>query len=157
MHGAIMRAMIKRQVQALAAGVCIGIVVQESAWTGLDLLDPGASLNRLMIEAPLDGGQPAPSLWSLNLPLFGPLFGAWLLGGTLGGLMATLVGRHRFSGHAAGVLLSASAAMIAYFAWPLAGPFVAVAVMPSVGAALGTGLGLRLLDSGDERTTAART
>lgn len=124
--------MIKRQVQALAAGICIAVIVQESAWIAFDVLDPRQSLNVALADAPLSEGWLAPLLL------------AWVVGGFFGGLMATLVGRNRFSGHATGLLLSASAAILAWIALPGAGGFLAVAATPSIGAALGTWLGLGL-------------
>lgn len=127
-----MSRMIKRQIQALAAGICIAIIVQESTWIGLDLLDPSHSLNESLTRAPLAGGWMA------------PLLGAWLAGGAFGGLMATLVGRNRLIGHLTGLLLSGSALLIAALALPKAGGALAISMTPSLGAALGTGLGAAL-------------
>lgn len=129
-----MHTMIKRQVQALAAGIGIAMVVQESAWIALDMLDPRESLNEALVAAPLSDG------WLV------PLLLTWAAGGFFGGLMATLVGRRRFSGHATGLLLSGSAALLAWIALPGAGGFLAVAATPTIGAALGTWLGLGLVD-----------
>jgi len=125
-----MRGMIKRQVQALAAGICVAVIVQESTWMALDLLDPTQSLNDALADAPLSDG------WLV------PLLLAWIAGGVFGGLMATLVGRSRFSGHATGLLLSASAAVLIWISLPGAGGFLAIAATPSIGSALGTWLGL---------------
>lgn len=129
-----MRGMIKRQVQAIAAGICIAVIVQESAWIGLDLLDPTRSLNQALTQAPLANG------WLV------PMLVAWLVGGGFGGLMATLVGRNRFVGHAAGLLLSGSALLLAALSLPDAGLFLVVASTPSLGAALGTWIGMALLE-----------
>lgn len=134
-----MRGMIKRQVQAIAAGICIAVIVQESVWIGLDLLDPTRSLNQALAQAPLARG------WLT------PLLVAWLVGGGFGGLMATLVGRNRIIGHAAGLLLSGSALLLAAFSLPGAGLFLVVAATPSLGAALGTWIGVVLLDGERDR------
>jgi len=125
-----MRFMIKRQAKALAAGICIAVIVQESTWIALDLLDPTQSLNHALADAPLSDG------WLI------PLLLAWAAGGVFGGLMATLVGRSRLSGHVTGLLLSASAAVLASISLPGAGGFLAIAATPSIGSALGTWLGL---------------
>jgi len=134
-----MRRMIKRQIQALAAGICIAVIVQESIWIAIDLLDPAQSLNAALAAAPLSDGWLAPLLL------------AWAIGGLFGGLMATLVGRSRFSGHSAGLLLSCSAAGLAWISLPGAGGFLAIAATPSVGAALGTWLGSGLTADRRER------
>ncbi|HKL51255.1 MAG TPA: hypothetical protein VJ908_08810 [Wenzhouxiangellaceae bacterium] len=124
--------MVKRQIQALAAGICIAIIVQESTWIGLDLLDPTRSLNESLAHAPLVGGWLA------------PLLAAWIAGGVFGALMATLVGRNRFIGHVVGLLLSGSALLIAALSLPGAGSVLTIAATPSLGAALGTWLGIFL-------------
>lgn len=124
--------MINRQVQALAAGICIALIVQESTWIAFDALDPTQSLNHALFEAPLSEGWLAPLLL------------AWAMGGFFGGLMATLVGGSRLSGHATGLLLSASAAALAWISLPGAGGFLVIAATPGVGSALGAGMGLRL-------------
>jgi len=124
--------MIKRQIQALAAGICLAVIVQESTWIAFNLLDPTQSLNQALADAPLSDG------WLL------PLLLAWAAGSVFGGLMATLVGRSRFSGYAVGLLLSASAAALAWISLPGAGAFLVIAATPGIGSALGTGLGLRL-------------
>ena len=136
--------MITRQLQALAAGTCIAVIVQESIWIALDLLDPRQSLNDVLGAAPLSDG------WLV------PLLLAWIGGGLFGGLMATLVGRSRYTGHAAGLLLSASAALLAWHSLPGAGGFLIVAAAPFIGTATGTGLALKLELEGDrnERITA---
>ncbi|MEX0914462.1 MAG: hypothetical protein WDZ60_01095, partial [Wenzhouxiangellaceae bacterium] len=113
---------------------CVAIIVQESIWIGLDLLDPARALNRQLAEAPLADG------WLT------PLLVAWLVGGVFGGLMATLVGRSRYSGHAAGLLLSSSALLIAAISLPGAGALLVIAATPSLGAAFGAGIGVSLLD-----------
>lgn len=133
-----MLAMIKRQIQALAAAICIAVIVQESTWIALDLVDPTQSLNQALADAPLSGG------WLV------PLLLAWLFGGFFGGLMATLVGNSRFSGHLSGLFLSASAAALAWLSMPDAGGFLAIAATPSIGAALGTWLGLELTTGQDQ-------
>jgi uncharacterized protein (DUF697 family) len=138
-----MRSMIKRQIQALAAGICIAVIVQESTWVALDVLDPTQSLNDALAEAPLSDG------WLIPLVL------AWAMGGVFGGLMATLVGRSRLSGLATGLLLSASAAVLAWISLPGAGGFLAIAATPSIGSALGTWLGLGLAADKHERHTLA--
>lgn len=127
-----MRIMIKRQVQALAAGICIAVIVQESAWIAFDVLDPTQSLNEMLANAPLSDGWLAPLLL------------AWAVGGVFGGLMATLVGGSRLSGHATGLLLSSAAGLLAWISLPGAGGFLAIAATPSFGAALGTWLGMYL-------------
>lgn len=124
--------MIRRHIQALAAGICIAVIVQESIWLGLDVLDPVQSLNRALADGALSEG------WLT------PLLLAWLAGGVFGGLMATLVAQSRFSGHATGLLLSASAALLTWISLPGAGAFLVIAATPSIGAALGTSAGLRL-------------
>lgn len=129
---AIMSSMVKRQIQALAAGICIAIIVQEITWIGLDLLDPTRSLNVILAQAPFAGGWLA------------PLLAAWMAGGIFGALMATLVGRNRFIGHVAGLLLSGSALVIAALSLPDAGSVLTIAATPSLGAALGTWLGVLL-------------
>lgn len=134
-----MRSMIKRQVQAIAAGICIAVIVQESVWIGLDQIDPTRSLNQALAHAPLAGGWLAPMLV------------AWLVGGGFGGLMATLVGRNRIIGHAAGLLLSGSALLLAALSLPGAGLFLLVAATPSLGAALGCWIGAALLAGERER------
>mgnify|MGYP006431856901 CR=1 FL=1 len=137
MVGAIMRDMITRQIQALAAGTCIAVIVQESIWIALDLLDPRQSLNDVLGAAPLSDG------WLV------PLLLAWIGGGLFGGLMATLVGRSRYTGHAAGLLLSASAALLAWHALPGAGGFLVVAATPAIGTAIGTSLALKVDGAAD--------
>lgn len=132
--------MIKRQVQALAGGICVAIIVQESIWIGLDLLDPAHALNRQLAEAPLADG------WLT------PLLVAWLVGGVFGGLMSTLIGRSRYSGHAAGLLLSGSALLVAAISLPGAGPLLVIAATPSLGAALGAGIGVSLLNGESDRS-----
>ena len=144
-RGAIMRSMIKRQVQALAAGICIAIIVQESTWIAFDALDPTQSLNHALAEAPLSDG------WLL------PLLLAWAVGGFFGGLMATLVGRSRLSGHATGLLLAASAALLAWISLPGAGGFLVIAATPVFGSTLGTWLGYRLGLVADRHRHAAPT
>ena len=131
-----MPGMVRRQIQAVAAGICIAVIIQESIWIALDLLNPADSLNQALADAPLSDG------WLV------PLLLAWLLGGAFGGLMATLVGGSRYSGHAAGALLSASAVLLAWISLPDAGAFLAVAATPSIGATIGTGLGLNVDDAG---------
>lgn len=135
-----MKSMIKKQIQAVSAGICIAVIIQESVWIALDSLDPAQSLNNILAAAPLSGGWLAPLLL------------AWILGGVFGGLMGTLVGRNRFSGHATGLCLSASAAVLAWISLPGAGGFLVIAITPSLGAALGTwlGLGLGLGQAGDK-------
>lgn len=133
MHG-----MIRRQSLALAAGVGLGIVIQESLWIGADVLEPGHSLNRALLRAPLSDG------WLV------PLLAAWLAGGAFGGLMTTLVGRNRVIGHVTGLLLSGSALLVAVFALPDAGCFLVVAGSPSASAALGAWLGIALLESEED-------
>lgn len=133
--------MFKRQIRAVPAGICVAVIVQESIWTGLDLVDPELSLNQALANAPLAEGWLAPLLL------------AWLVGGAFGGLMATLVGRNRFTGHAAGLLLSGSALLITALALPDAGGFLAIAGTPSVGAALGTWLGLAFVQDEPDRLT----
>lgn len=124
--------MIKRQVQALAAGICIAMIVQESIWIALDAVDPTQSLNDALAGAPLSEG------WLL------PLLLAWAAGGMFGGMMATLVGRGRASGYATGFLLSCSAGVLAWISLPGAGGFLAIAATPGMGSALGTWLALGL-------------
>ena len=136
--------MIRRQALALAAGVGLGIIVQESLWTGIDALDPGHSLNQALVHAPLSGG------WLV------PLLAAWLAGGAFGGLMATLVSRGRAGGHAAGTFLSGSALLLSALALPDAGAFLVIALTPGAGAALGTGLGMRLLGNERNRPTSTK-
>lgn len=131
--------MIKRQAQALAGGICVAIIVQESIWIGLDLLDPARALNQQLAEAPLADGWLA------------PLLVAWLVGGVFGGLMATLVGRSRYSGHAAGLLLSGSALLIAAISLPGAGALLVIAATPSLGAAPGSWIGACLLNGESDR------
>lgn len=124
--------MIKRQIHALTAGICVAIVVQESTWLASDMLDPGRPLNHALADAPLSTG------WLL------PLILAWAAGGIFGGMMATLVGRSRASGYATGLLLSASAAMLAWISLPGAGGFLAIAATPWIGSALGAWLAFSL-------------
>lgn len=137
--------MIKRQVQALAAGICIAMIIQESTWIAVDVLDPTQSLNHALVEAPLSDG------WLL------PLLLAWAVGGFFGGLMATLVGRSRLSGHATGLLLSASAAVLAWISLPGAGGFLVIATTPAFGCAPGTWLGYRLVLAADKHKHVAPT
>lgn len=125
--------MIRRQALALAAGAGLGIVIQESLWLGLDVLDPGHSLNQALSQAPSSDGWLA------------PLVLAWFAGGAFGGLMATLVGQNRLIGHLTGVLLSGSALLVATLALPDAGPLLVIAGCPVAGAALGTGMGAALI------------
>lgn len=136
-----MRDMIGRQPLALAAGVALGIIIQESLWIGVDALIPEHSLNRALVHAPLSDGWLA------------PLLAAWLAGGAFGGLMATLIGRNRIIGHVTGLLLSGSGLLVAAFALPDAGRFLVVAGTPSAGAALGTWLGIALLMAEADRQT----
>jgi len=124
--------MVKRQVQAIAAGICVAIVAQESIWVALDLLDPSYSLNQLLAQGPLAEG------WVV------PLLSSWIAGGALGGLMATLVGGNRLIGHLTGLLLSGSALLVAALSFPGAGLFLTIAATPSIGAAPGSWLGLAL-------------
>ena len=131
-----MRCMITRQIQALAAGICIAVIVQESIWAALDALDPLQSLNEALRAAPLSDG------WLV------PLLLAWTGGGIFGGLMATLVGGSRYTGHAAGLVLSASAALLAWLALSGAGGFLAVAATPAIGTAIGTSLALKMDGAG---------
>lgn len=125
------------QIQALAAGICIAVIVQESIWIALDVLDPLQSLNEALSAAPLSDGWLAPLLL------------AWTGGGIFGGLMATLVGCSRYTGHAAGLLLSASAALLAWHTLPGAGGFLVVAATPAIGTAIGTGVALKIGFTGD--------
>lgn len=125
-----LRTTIRKQVLALALGICIAVIVQESTWMAFDVLDPTQSLNTVLANAPLSDG------WLV------PLLLAWAVGGVFGGLMATLVGGSRSSGHATGLLLTASAALLAWISLPGAGGFLAISATPSLGAALGTWLGL---------------
>jgi len=129
-----MGGMIRKQALALAAGIAVGIIIQESVWIGFDLLDPERALNQTLIQAPVANG------------LLVPLLTAWLAGGAFGGLMATLVGRNRIGGHLTGVLLSGSAVLVTAAALTEAGRFLAIAATPGIGAALGVGLGMRLLE-----------
>lgn len=140
-----MQTMIKRQVQALAAGICIAVIVQESTWIAFDALNPAQSLNHALAEAPLSDG------WLL------PLLLAWAAGGVFGGLMATLVGRSRLSGYATGLLLSASAALLAWISLPGAGGFLVIAATPGVGCTLGAWLGFRLGPAADQHEHAVKT
>jgi len=130
-----MHSMVERQALAIAAGVGLAIIIQESVWIGWDALIPRHSLNKALLEAPTSDG------WLT------PLLAAWLAGGAFGGLMSTLIGRSRFSGHATGLLLSAGALLLAVFALPEAGSFLVIAGTPGAGSALGAGLGVKLLDS----------
>ncbi len=129
--------MVERFARSLAAGCLVGVVVQEALWTGLGMLDPAGSLNRALVSGPQQG-----SIW-------GPLLAAWLTGGFAAALMATLVGRSRWSGYGAGALMSLSAWCLCRLAWPESGALSAVAATPLLGAALGTGIALRVL-MGDE-------
>jgi len=138
-----MRTMIRKQSLALASGVAVGIVIQESLWAAFDLLDPQRALNQVLDQAPAADG------------LLLPLLTAWIAGGVFGGLMATLVGRKRIAGHVTGLLLSGAALLLTIIVLDDTGRFLAIAATPSIGAALGTGLGLRLLDSeADQRSGA---
>jgi len=130
-----MKAMIKRQIQALAAGLCIGVIMQESIWVGLDAVDARYSLNQALTEAPLTTG------WIV------PLLLAWLAGGVFGGLMATLMGGNRLTGHIAGLLLSCSALLVTWLAMPGAGGLLVISLTPALGAVFGTCLGAALLGS----------
>ncbi|MDT8449943.1 MAG: hypothetical protein RQ847_07180 [Wenzhouxiangellaceae bacterium] len=132
--------MLRRLALSLAGGIITGIVAQESAWLAMNALLPEVALNAAMLERDPGGA------WLL------PLLGAWLLGGAVAGLMATLIGRRRFSGHLAGAALTASALLLVRAAWPDAGGLLAFAITPSLGAALGTAGGLRLLAPPDARS-----
>ncbi|MGK7295383.1 MAG: hypothetical protein ACNS61_06065 [Candidatus Wenzhouxiangella sp. M2_3B_020] len=130
--------MIKRHLQALAAGIAVGIVLQESAWTGLDWVDPTRSLNEALVSGPDAPG------------LLVPLLFTWLLGGFAGGLMGSLVGRHRAHGIAVGILLAASACSIAVLAWPDAGALLVVGAVPLPAAIVAAGLAGRVLQPRSE-------
>jgi len=134
-----MRSMLQRQALAIAAGVGLGIIIQESLWIGSDALIPSQSLNQALSHAAISDG------WLT------PLLAAWLAGGAFGGLMSTLLGRSRLSGHATGLLLTGAALVLVCLAIPGAGPFLVIAGTPSAGAALGAGLGVKLLEGeGDQ-------
>ena len=134
-----MRSMLQRQALAMAAGVGLGIIIQESLWIGADALIPSQSLNQALSHAAISDG------WLT------PLLAAWLAGGAFGGLMSTLLGRSRLSGHAAGLLLTGAALLLVCLALPGSGSFLVIAGTPSAGAALGAGLGVKLLDGeGDQ-------
>jgi hypothetical protein len=92
-------------------------------------------LNRELVSGPDGSG-----IWL-------PLLTSWLIGGAAAGLMATLVGRRRASGHAAGALMSISAFCLCRLAWPEAGALASVCLTPSLGAALGCGWGQRIVSS----------
>jgi len=127
--------MLARFARSLAAGCAVGVVVQEALWAGLGMADPDGSLNRALVAGPQTDG-----IWF-------PLLTSWLLGGATAGLMATLVGRRQSSGHLAGALMSVSALVLCRLAWPESGALVAVCLTPSLGAALGSGLGQRVVSS----------
>lgn len=127
--------MLERFARSLAAGCAVGVIVQEALWAGLGMADPDGSLNRALVAGPQTDG-----VWF-------PLLTSWLIGGAAAGLMATLVGRRRASGHSAGGLMSISAFAVCRLAWPESGALVAVCLTPSLGAALGSGLGQRIVSS----------
>ncbi|MDT8409142.1 MAG: hypothetical protein RQ741_06045 [Wenzhouxiangellaceae bacterium] len=126
--------MIKRQFRALAAGVTIGVVAQESLWMGLNLIDPAVELNELLAA----GSRP--SAWIL------PMLICWIFGGLLGGLMATLVARNRIAGVVCGALLSGSAWLLATLSWPQPGAMILLTLVPLVAAIPATWLGSYLLN-----------
>lgn len=136
--------MIKRHIQALAAGIAVGIVLQESVWTGLDWVDPTRSLNEALVSGPHAPG------------LMVPLLFTWLLGGFAGGLMGALVGRHRAHGIVVGVLLAASACSIAVLAWPDAGALLVLAAAPLPAAIVAAGLADRVLPRRSEADESIR-
>jgi len=126
-------AMIARFTRALAAGVVIAMVLQESVWWGMDRIDPARSLNAAFVLGPLGRGWPV------------PLAVSWLLGGLAGGMMATLVGGSRWHGHALGLVLGPAAAVLLHLAWRDTGAFLLLALTPVLATALGAGLAGRAL------------
>jgi hypothetical protein len=148
MTDAIIAAMFARVVRALASGIAVGIVLQESVWLALDPIDPLRSLHVEWTRGPQGDG------WLV------PLIAAWLIGGGAGGLMAALVGRNRWLAHAVGALLCASAGLLLTLAWPDAGAAKWLALTPALGAAAGAAMaGYVLADDehgGGERVATLR-
>jgi hypothetical protein len=134
--------MFSRFARALAAGLAVGIVLQEGIWLALGAIDPTRSLHLEWTLGPLGEG------WVV------PMIASWLIGGTAAGLMAALVGGSRWHGHAAGALLCGSAGLLLTLAWPEAGLARLMALMPALGATLGAGLAGRLLPESPGRSAA---
>jgi len=94
-------------------------------------MDATGSLNQSLAAGPA-----SPGLWpSLAL--------SWIAGGFSAGLMGALIAG-RGAGHTAGALMSLSAWGLCWLAWPGTGGLLTVAMTPSLGAALGTGLAHRV-------------
>lgn len=126
--------MIRRFVQALCAGITVGIVLQECLWLVADALTPGVSLNHALVT-PGHGGV-------LVLATL-----AWLAGGLAAGLMGGLVGRGRSAGIAAGLAMVGSAALLLGHALDSPGALLALAGIPLPAAMLGAGLARRVIDA----------
>jgi len=130
--------MVERFARSLAAATAVGVVVQEGLWAGFGAIVAAGSLNQALAAGPA-----SPSLWP-------PLASSWIAGGFAAGLMGTLVAC-RGAGHTAGALMSLSSWCLCWLAWPDAGGLLTAALMPSLGATLGTGLAMRLVAGEVER------
>lgn len=133
--------MLGRFARAIAGGVAVAIVLQEGLWLALDPIDPVRSLHLQWTLGPRGEG------WAV------PLIASWLIGGSAGGLMAALVGRGRWYGHAVGALLCASAWLLLSLAWQDSGAAALLALTPGLGAAIGAGLAGRLLPTAGDAAT----
>lgn len=126
---------MRRQFRAISAAVLVGVVIQESLWTILNLIDFSTPLNELLVS-----GQ-RPASWLIAALL------AWAAGGLFAGLMATLIARSRISGLISGLLLSASACLLMVLAVDEPRGLLALAAVPLVASVPGTWLGRLALSS----------
>jgi len=112
---------MKRWIQAIAGAVIVGLIMQESLWLGLNAVLSGQPLNHAL------AGLAPGTNW------LAPALAAWILGGLVTGVMATLIGGHRIFAWAGGLLLGGSAAMLMHFS--PGGP-VSLSLTPVLAAAL---------------------
>lgn len=122
----------RTHANALAIGLFVGIVVPECALTAVDHFVIDGRLNQSLAS-----GQPGAGLLTIAI-------GAWVSGGLLAGLVATLASESRTTGVVAGSLMMLPALALALFAAP--GEMLASAwtISPLVGAAAGAWLAGRL-------------
>lgn len=117
---------------ALAIGLFVGIVLPECGLTAIDHFVIDGDLNQALAS-----GQPGAGLLIMTI-------GAWLAGGLLAGLVATLVSGSRTTGVVAGSLMMVPALALALFAAPDDTLASVWTISPLVGAAAGAWLAGRV-------------
>lgn len=117
---------------AVATGLFVGIVLPECLLTALDHFVIGGTLNEALAS-----GRPGTALLTITI-------GAWVAGGLLAGLVATLMSGSRTTGVVAGSLMMLPALVLAMFAVPGETLASAWTISPLVGAAAGARLADRL-------------